>query len=236
MLLSAFAVAALLYANQWLFACAAIAAITLAFPLFQQTLSTGADVEASERPHPGVCADWDEAASEAIVDLVKAWRDTDLRLVGDAVYRMRRARRNCHMGWMRLACLDYQAVIQGSPGLCGRLRAARFRLLSPGRRIDRHRGAALRSGRAMTTSCPPGPAELRLCRRSEHHLAQRATKTISRVFVAPPKQPLDLPCQNDDGACHQKCSVSCEDDARACSTRKHKPRRKRQTGGQWKCY
>ena len=101
------------WSRRMLTGCAAIAAITLAFPLFQQTLS----VEASERSRSGVCAEWDEAASEAIVDLVKAWRDTDLRLVGDAMYRMRRARRNCHMGWMRLACLDYQAVIQGSPGL-----------------------------------------------------------------------------------------------------------------------
>jgi hypothetical protein len=104
--------------NRWsrrLLGCAAIIAIILAFPLFQQAI--GNDMQAAGRPHIAACADWDDAASEAIVQLVKTRRDADLQLVGDAVFRMRRARRNCHMGWLRLACLDYQAITRGSPWL-----------------------------------------------------------------------------------------------------------------------
>jgi hypothetical protein len=105
------------WSRRTLAACAAIIAITLAIPLFQQTLNDGADVQASEQVQFTACAGWDDAASDAIVQLVKAKRDADLRLVGDAVFRMRRARRNCHMGYMRLACLDYRAIMRGAPGL-----------------------------------------------------------------------------------------------------------------------
>jgi hypothetical protein len=64
----------------------------------------------------GVCADWDVTASEAVATLAQA-QDVDLRLVGDAIQRIRRARRSCHLGFFRFACLDYHAIIGGSPGL-----------------------------------------------------------------------------------------------------------------------
>src|SRR5215204_1862315 len=44
------------------------------------------------------CAKWDEVASEAIVHLVREKEDAALRQVGDAIFRMRRARRSCQMG------------------------------------------------------------------------------------------------------------------------------------------
>ena len=59
------------------------------------------------------CARWDEAAGEVIVRLVQSKSDVDLRKVGDAVFRIRRARRNCSAGWFRLACLDYQRIASG---------------------------------------------------------------------------------------------------------------------------
>ena len=56
-------------------------AITLAIPLLEQTLK--GDAQASARPRLAACAGWDDAASEAIVQLVKAKRDVDLAgLVG----------------------------------------------------------------------------------------------------------------------------------------------------------
>jgi hypothetical protein len=60
-----------------------------------------------------ICAPWDEEASEAIVRLVQGSSDIDLQRVSDAISRMRRARRLCESGWVRLACLDYDAVIRG---------------------------------------------------------------------------------------------------------------------------
>jgi hypothetical protein len=119
------------WSRRMLASCVAIAAIMLAFPLVQQTLSTAGGLQASERVRSAPCAAWDDAASEAIVDLVRARRDADLRLVGDAVFRMRRARRNCHMGWTRLACLDYQAIINGAPALAEGFQPAAFACSSP---------------------------------------------------------------------------------------------------------
>ena len=92
---------------------AVIVASVIAYPMLQHALSGGTDVYAAERPRDPGCAHWDEAARDAIAGLIRAKPDADLRMVGDAVFRMRRARRNCHMGWVRLACLDYYAVIHG---------------------------------------------------------------------------------------------------------------------------
>ncbi len=62
------------------------------------------------------CARWHEAAGDAVSQLTQTMRDADLRQVGDAIFRMRRALRNCEMGWFKLACQDYQAVVKGVPG------------------------------------------------------------------------------------------------------------------------
>ena len=52
----------------------------------------------------------------AVSRLVKSTRDADLVQVNDAVFRIRRARRNCEAGWVALACQDYHAVAAGIPG------------------------------------------------------------------------------------------------------------------------
>ena len=93
--------------------CAVIVAAAVAFPAIQHATTSGAEVQAAERPHDPACTLWDEAARDSLAALARAKSDADLRQVGDAVFRMRRARRNCHMGWTNLACLDYYAVIHG---------------------------------------------------------------------------------------------------------------------------
>lgn len=57
------------------------------------------------------CVQWDELARQSVARrLQNGKRDADLRQVGDAIFRLRRARRHCHAGWIRLACQDYLAV------------------------------------------------------------------------------------------------------------------------------
>lgn len=64
------------------------------------------------------CASWDDLARESIARLVQnGTRDADLRQANDAIFRLRRARRNCDAGWTTLACQDYLAVAHGAPGL-----------------------------------------------------------------------------------------------------------------------
>jgi hypothetical protein len=59
---------------------------------------------------------WHMAAGAVVSRLVQSTRDSDLVQVGDAVFRMRRARRNCDAGWVTLACQDYHSVAAGTPG------------------------------------------------------------------------------------------------------------------------
>jgi hypothetical protein len=62
------------------------------------------------------CMQWHLAASEVVSQQVQSMRDVDLRYVSDAIFRMRRARRNCEIGWATLACQDYHSVAAGIPG------------------------------------------------------------------------------------------------------------------------
>lgn len=64
---------------------------------------------------PEICAAWDDSARTALARLVQSERNADLSQVGDATFRIRRARRNCQMGWTKLACRDYDAVIGVMP-------------------------------------------------------------------------------------------------------------------------
>jgi hypothetical protein len=56
------------------------------------------------------CATWDATARETIAALVRQPGDAALRQVGDVVFRLRRARRNCAQGWLKIACQDYLAI------------------------------------------------------------------------------------------------------------------------------
>lgn len=62
------------------------------------------------------CLQWHLAAGAAVSRLVRSTSDADLLQVNDAVFRIRRARRNCEAGWVTLACQDYHAVAAGIPG------------------------------------------------------------------------------------------------------------------------
>ena len=102
--------------SRLLYGSAVTVVMLLVIAVVERTLPDGTEAYAAEGPRTGVCAAWDDAASDAVTKLAQA-RDVDLRLVGDAIFRMRRARRNCHMGFIRFACVDYRAIIRGSPGL-----------------------------------------------------------------------------------------------------------------------
>lgn len=62
------------------------------------------------------CMQWHLAAGAVVSRMVQSTRDTDLQQVGDAIFRMRRARRNCETGWATVACQDYHAVVASVPG------------------------------------------------------------------------------------------------------------------------
>ena len=58
-----------------------------------------------------ICEPWDSAASSAVARLVADTSDAAARQLGDLVFRLRRARKNCRIGWVNLACQDYRALI-----------------------------------------------------------------------------------------------------------------------------
>jgi hypothetical protein len=62
------------------------------------------------------CMHWHQAAGEAVARLAQSTTDADLRQANDAIFRMRRGRRNCEEGWVGLACQDYYAVARRLPG------------------------------------------------------------------------------------------------------------------------
>jgi hypothetical protein len=65
-----------------------------------------------------VCALWDRQAGEVIARRVNESHGApDLRQLGDAMFRVRRARRSCDLGWLQAACQDYSAVMRNIPGI-----------------------------------------------------------------------------------------------------------------------
>jgi hypothetical protein len=94
----------------------AIGAAALILVLMLALPAVGADVGAARQSGAQrcSCAAWDRAAGSAFADAVQRTDDIDMRWVADALERLRRARRLCEGGWLRLACEDYQAVISGA--------------------------------------------------------------------------------------------------------------------------
>jgi hypothetical protein len=83
-----------------------------AWQIFNPHFDGGTTANAAERPNDPTCMAWDARASEAIATLVQGNKqDINLKQVGDAIARMRKARRNCQLGWSQLACTDYRAII-----------------------------------------------------------------------------------------------------------------------------
>jgi len=82
------------------------------------TGARGADLQFQNWSLRPVCALWDGRAGETIVRRVTESRDNvDLRQLGDAIFRMRRARRSCDVGLIRAACQDYIAVVRNIAGI-----------------------------------------------------------------------------------------------------------------------
>jgi hypothetical protein len=98
-------------------ACALVAAAVLTPSIVYQPMDAvsgiaGTDVQALA-PR---CLQWHQAASEVVARLAQSTRDSDLRQANDAIFRLRRARRNCAEGWLTLACHDYHAIARNLPG------------------------------------------------------------------------------------------------------------------------
>jgi hypothetical protein len=90
--LSAFAAAALLYANQWLFAAATF-----------------------EPPLDPQCRTWDRDTSIGIALLLPDDGDVAEARLDDALYQLRRARKNCRAGRLDLARQDYDTLQRTHP-------------------------------------------------------------------------------------------------------------------------
>jgi hypothetical protein len=97
------------------FAIAAIAVLLSMTALFKSS-ATADGGGAEQQKFARACMQWHLAAGAVVSRLVQSTRDADLVRVGDAVFRMRRARRNCDSGWITLACQDYHSVAAGTPG------------------------------------------------------------------------------------------------------------------------
>ncbi len=92
----------------------AIAALLLTIPFRGGATSNDGDIE--KQKFARTCMQWHLAAGAVVSRLVQSTRDGDLAQVGDSVFRMRRARRNCEAGWVTLACQDYHSVAANVPG------------------------------------------------------------------------------------------------------------------------
>jgi hypothetical protein len=59
------------------------------------------------------CDNLDQAASAALATMISERNTVTDRHLGDAVFRLQRARRNCRFGWSELARFDYIALLDG---------------------------------------------------------------------------------------------------------------------------
>jgi len=99
------------WSRRMLAACAIGAAVIVGYSMTKPAATTIATHESKGgQTLAGSCMQWHEAAGNAIARLAHSTKDADLRRLNDAVVRVRRARRNCEEGWLRLACQDYYAV------------------------------------------------------------------------------------------------------------------------------
>jgi hypothetical protein len=85
-----------------------LVAALLLLALFLHDTSTRA---ATVPLHP-LCSGWDEKAADTIAQLLHEPADAALRQAGDALFRLRRARRTCRAGWLALSCQDYRAIVR----------------------------------------------------------------------------------------------------------------------------
>ena len=108
-------------ASRWLIAVAAVitAAVMAHSALYQHSDINSQSAKTEQPELAASCMQWHQAASEAVARLAQSVIDADLRQANDAIFRMRRARRNCEEGWVGLACQDYYAVARNLSGYAG---------------------------------------------------------------------------------------------------------------------
>jgi|EndMetStandDraft_8_1072994.scaffolds.fasta_scaffold21228_4 hypothetical protein len=94
--------------------------IALALPLLRGG-EGGALSALAQATSPGPsCGLWDDQVTATIAERVRASKgDDELRQLADAIFRLRRARRNCAEGWVGIACRDYQAIMRAAPAPSG---------------------------------------------------------------------------------------------------------------------
>ena len=95
---------------------AIFAVVALLSTILFEAGATSDDGEGAEQKLARSCLQWHLAAGAVVSRMVQSTRDADLRQVGNSVFRMRRARRNCESGWVTLACQDYHAIVTNAPG------------------------------------------------------------------------------------------------------------------------
>jgi len=103
--------------KRMLIVCLLVAAASLVHAtIYQSSEAILLDAKSEQQTLAESCTQWHAAAGDAVARLAHSTNDADLRQISDAVFRMRRARRNCEEGWFRLACQDYYAVARNMPG------------------------------------------------------------------------------------------------------------------------
>jgi len=90
----------------------AVALIALA-PAFTRGSASVPEAKVEHAGPAAVCAEWDDVAKAALIATIRDGQDRDLRQAEDTLVQLRRARRNCQMGWLKTACLDFNAIAQG---------------------------------------------------------------------------------------------------------------------------
>ncbi len=65
----------------------------------------------SSEPVETRCESWDQAASTALAGLIGDRSEAADAKLGDALFRLRRARKHCRHGFVSLAKLDYDALL-----------------------------------------------------------------------------------------------------------------------------
>src|SRR4029453_14120752 len=76
-------------------------------------MATGARIHEPPALLSPQCAAWDAAAGTALAALIADRSEVAEARLGDALFRLRRARRNCRHDWIGLARRDYDALIDG---------------------------------------------------------------------------------------------------------------------------
>jgi hypothetical protein len=71
--------------------------------------------EGIEKPLDAVCASWDGEASVGVALLVPRSTALDESRLEDALFRLRRARKNCRAGWLDVARQDYLSLRDDFP-------------------------------------------------------------------------------------------------------------------------